>query len=201
MKGQGHPGKLAADPLVRFLRLMGPVPEDDGCWEYQGTKSKGYGLFGVQVQPGVWKSVKAHRFSYEAFVGPIPDGLHLDHLCRNPSCCRPDHLEPVTNRENGLRGISPAAAHAVQTHCKYGHEYTPENTMVTAGDHGFPWRECRTCYRDRARERYERRTGVTSWQCPTCDRYFPGQKALSIHGTKVHGINLSPGRRPKELAS
>lgn len=80
---------------------------------------------------------------YEAFVGPIPDGLQIDHLCRVRHCVNPAHLEPVTIAENVRRGA------AAQTHCKYGHEYTPENTVIHHGG-----RECRTCNRIRSRRRY-----------------------------------------------
>ncbi|MER5461634.1 HNH endonuclease signature motif containing protein [Streptomyces sp. NPDC002668] len=78
------------------------------CWEWQGTKNAdGYGLFSVGGQ-----SVPAHRFAYESRVGPIARGLVIDHTCRNPSCVRPSHLEPVTSRENWLRGFSPSAIEA-----------------------------------------------------------------------------------------
>ncbi|WP_414654556.1 HNH endonuclease signature motif containing protein [Intrasporangium sp.] len=76
-------------------------------------------------------------------MGPIPEGLVLDHLCRNRACCNPAHLEPVTIRENILRG-EPAN----RTHCPHGHAYTPENTRI---DNNM--RSCRTCIRERARRR------------------------------------------------
>lgn len=109
----------------------------DDCWEWQAAKNReGYGSFGLRG-----KMRSAHRVSYELFVGPIPAGLQIDHLCRNPSCVRPDHLEPVTPRENTMRSESWAAHKARQTHCIYGHEFTPENT------YRFPdgRRSCRIC--------------------------------------------------------
>jgi hypothetical protein len=94
--------------------------------------------------------VCAHRFAYELFVDEIPDGLTLDHLCRNPRCVNPGHLEPVTQRENTLRGISPVAVNAAKTHCKHGHLLDEANTYMTnAGS-----RQCRTCNRLRMRRRY-----------------------------------------------
>lgn len=111
-----------------------------GCWLWTRVKTpQGYGLF--------WngqRRVGAHRYSYERFVGPIPTGLTIDHLCRVHSCINPQHLEAVTNRENALRGVSPVAQRARQTHCKRGHEFTPENTY-RVGKHG---RGCRQCSYD-----------------------------------------------------
>lgn len=74
---------------------------DSGCWIWQGSVSNtGYGRIGSRY---------AHRVSYERSNGPIPDGLTIDHLCRTTLCVNPDHLEPVTHRENVLRGMSPGA--------------------------------------------------------------------------------------------
>src|SRR5882672_6137680 len=87
------------------------------CWLWTGSRTrKGYG----RVQ---WdgRTVQAHRLVYELLVGPIPVGLYLDHLCRNPRCVRPDHCEPVSNGENVLRGFGPPAVNARKTHCLRGH--------------------------------------------------------------------------------
>lgn len=81
------------------------VEEETGCWVWQRSTSRGYGY----VTRG-GRCVPAHRWYYEHLVGPIPEGLELDHLCRNPPCVNPDHLEPVTHAENMRRGIVPARA-------------------------------------------------------------------------------------------
>ncbi|HZD08627.1 MAG TPA: HNH endonuclease signature motif containing protein, partial [Candidatus Limnocylindrales bacterium] len=80
-----------------------------GCWEWQRRVLKnGYGVIAIgQHSKGERKNAYAHRLAYEVFVGPIPERLDLDHLCRNRKCCNPEHLEPVTRRENILRGIGP----------------------------------------------------------------------------------------------
>src|SRR5258708_2446189 len=111
-----------ANRICREIR----VPSLGECWTWTGWLSdKGYAiaLFGK-------RKVKLHRFAYELLVGPIPDGLLPDHLCRNRACINPAHLECVTNRENILRGVGLAAVNAKKTHCVNGHAFTSENTQV-----------------------------------------------------------------------
>lgn len=117
----------------------------DGCWPWIGYRNAGgYGRFH-------WgRTQQVHRIAYELLVGPIPDGLDLDHLCRNRGCVNPAHLEPVTNRENILRGQTLPASEIMRTECPYGHPYTPENTYTNPRGQ----RHCRTCRRI---ERYLRR--------------------------------------------
>lgn len=90
----------------------------DGCWRWVGAIQKaGYGC--------LWNGERvclAHRIAYELFVGPIPDGKEIDHLCRNRWCVNPLHMEPVTGHENNMRGFSVAARNAKRTHCPQGHE-------------------------------------------------------------------------------
>jgi hypothetical protein len=116
-----------------------------GCWTWKGTgQSNGYGMFYPSAARGS-KGVRvlAHRFQYEMLYGPIPDGMEIDHLCRNRLCVRPDHLEVVTHRENMLRGDTLPAAQVKQTHCKRGHSLEGENMVIYAGRK----RTCRTCTR------------------------------------------------------
>jgi hypothetical protein len=110
----------------------------DACWEWQGARSsRGYGRFGPA--PGVW--ALAYRWGYERFVGPVPAGQELDHLCRNPSCVRFDHLEPVTHQENMLRGYGASGTNARKTCCPQGHPYDGENVRISSRGQ----RLCLTC--------------------------------------------------------
>lgn len=119
---------------------------EGGCVDWTaGTVGNGYGQF--------WdgRLVLAHRWAYEYFKGPIQDGLQLDHLCRNRHCVNPAHLEPVTGRENILRGET-GKNNSDKTHCPQGHHYTGDNLYVNpAGS-----RVCRTCLADSQR-RYQAR--------------------------------------------
>jgi len=115
---------------------------DTGCWEWTGwRKSDGYALLNDRT----YGNRRAHRVAYETFVGPIPDGLHLDHLCRNRSCVNPAHLEPVTARENLRRGNGWAGRNARVTACPQGHDYDDVNTRRGRGGA----RSCRECDRIR----------------------------------------------------
>lgn len=117
---------------------------DNECWVWQAARSSnGYGTF----YDGA-RTVRAHRFAYEAAVGLIPEGLTIDHLCRTRACVNPAHLEPVTSRENILRGTSPSALHAVKTHCPRGHELSGENLGIWPGS----GRRCRECVKARQRK-------------------------------------------------
>lgn len=120
------------------------------CWEWRASCTpEGYGKFKVGG-----RDAYAHRFSYELARGPIPARLTVDHLCRCRRCVNPDHLEAVTARVNILRGENPAARNARKSHCRAGHELTPENVHTPAGTHH---RVCRLCERERGRERLARR--------------------------------------------
>lgn len=115
-----------------------------GCWLWIGGTALGYGRIRVD---GSFKM--AHRLSYERFVGPIPESMHLDHLCRTPACINPEHLEPVTSRENTMRGIGPTAVNARKTHCIRGHEFNEANTYLTKKGQRY----CRPCQKLAMRSR------------------------------------------------
>lgn len=134
---------------VRFWRY---VEKTDTCWLWRGAIEPGHRGYGRMNIEG--RSRVAHRVGYELLVGPIPEGLQLDHLCRVRRCVNPEHLEPVTPRENLLRGKTLAAANAAKTHCPVGHAYTPENTIFDAKRR---IRSCRECSRRRSREWKARR--------------------------------------------
>lgn len=139
------------DPEVRFWAKVdrdGSMPDQGDplvsvtsrCWRWTGClKPTGYGTF--------WdgdRKVHAHRYAYESQVGPIPEGMQIDHLCRNRGCVRPDHLEAVTPRENVLRGDSPGARAVRTDRCDRGHS---SNWYVIKDGRRY----CRDCARGWAR--------------------------------------------------
>lgn len=123
------------------------------CWHWRASRtSDGYGQFMIRHN----RIVLAHRLAYELMIGPIPTGLTIDHLCRNRVCVNPSHLEPVTVKENILRGVGSAfAINAAKTHCPQGHAYTPENTRLVEKKRMH--RRCRTCEREQTRTQKEAR--------------------------------------------
>lgn len=148
---------MIGDPRLpeRFWRNVRHA--EGGCWKWVGgTDRLGYG----RAHVGGGKYQSAHRRAYESFVGPIPDGLVIDHLCRVRNCVNPEHLEVVTQRENVLRGSGVAAQAAAKTHCVNGHPFAGLNLTVTTDGR----RVCRTCARERdraykARKRMAREAG------------------------------------------
>lgn len=135
-----HPSELNPSVIARFESKY--QVDDSGCWLWTAAvKSNGYGVFGIGPASAN-HSYYAHRVAYVLYVGEIPDGLHIDHLCRVKACVNPEHLEPVTNAENHARQV------ATVTHCPRNHEYTDQNTLVSKGT-----RYCRECNRESAQRR------------------------------------------------
>ena len=121
---------------------------DTHCWVWQGPVSRdGYGIISYNSKPNL-----THRVSYIVNKGPIPEGLELDHLCRNRRCCNPDHLDPVSHKENVRRGkTGEVNSHRQRskTECKHGHPFDAKNTYYRSrGSRG-----CRTCNRCQAANR------------------------------------------------
>ena len=127
-------------------RFWSKVEFTDSCWLWTAAKSGGYGHF--------WpagRMIPAHRWAYEFCVGPIPEGLEIDHLCRVRACVNPSHLEPVSPTVNKLRGFGLPAKNARKTHCPQGHPYSGENLILLG-----TWRYCRICSNKFGREKKRR---------------------------------------------
>lgn len=144
LRGHNRRGAKVGTEETRFWAKV-EKEGHDGCWVWTGAlsaaRSNAYGCFRIDGA-----SVRAHRWAYEHFVGPIPDGLTIDHLCRNTRCVNPAHLEAVTQRENNLRGIGPPAVNARKTHCVRGHPLSGDNVRIWGGA-----RWCRECRRENKR--------------------------------------------------
>lgn len=141
--GRGGDGPVRAynrGPVAE--RIKARIRREGDCLIWTGAHTAdGYGNIGVHGE-----SLRVHRVAYILARGPIPDDLVLDHLCRRRDCVNPDHMEPVTNKVNVLRGEGACARNARVTECPYGHPYDEANTYVRPDGRG---RECRACIRRR----------------------------------------------------
>lgn len=128
-------------------RLWPKVDAAGDCWQWTAATHKGYGVIRPDATDGR-RQCQAHRVVWELLVGPIPDGLQLDHLCRNRACVNPDHLDVVTAQTNLVRGFGPTGLNARKITCDNGHDLTdPANLTGRAGTAGRG-RECLACARD-----------------------------------------------------
>jgi hypothetical protein len=168
------------DLLERFFAKIELDP-DTGCWEWTASKGVGYGRFrvGEDNPPKNWL---AHRLCYELLVGEIPVGLQIDHLCRNRGCVNPQHLEPVTCRENLIRGATLTALYAKRNHCSQGHEYTPDNVYFC--ENGV--RDCRTCRLERSKRNHTRCIVVISGDI-TCRKPAGKTAVCRYHRLEIKG--------------
>jgi len=124
----------------RFWNKVQAEP-NSGCWLWTGYLTRGYGQFNIDGQMH-----RAHRLAYERLVGPIPESLDIDHICRIRNCVNPEHLEPVTRAENIRRGTTGQATgqrNQAKTHCTRGHPYSGDNLYT----HPAGGRKCRACQR------------------------------------------------------
>lgn len=131
--------------MSAVARFWSHVDRTGECWEWTGCRDRdGYGITGK-----TFGTTRAHRVAYLLETGPVPDGLVIDHLCRNRGCVNPAHLEAVTNRENLHRGETFNAINAAKTHCPRGHELVGDNLVPSRLKRGQ--RECLICSRESSR--------------------------------------------------
>lgn len=166
----------------------------NGCWQWTGgVRPNRYGRQRVNNV-----TYQVHRLAYELAVGPIPDGLHLDHLCRNTLCINPLHLEPVTCRENLMRGIGPASVNSKKTHCNHGHPFDEINTSIKRNGH----RRCRACERLR-REAWRRRRGQPPFTrrlyCSCNHPLFGSEAQISVMKDGTRRCNICRNNRRREI--
>jgi hypothetical protein len=143
----------SSTPRTIVSSLRGPIEDrfwtkirlcDNGCWEWDAAKI--HGGYGVIRTGRPHKMVKAHRFAWEWFRGPIPPGLCVCHHCDNPPCVNPSHLFLGNNSDNVRDSMEKGRyKNGTLTHCQNGHEYTPENTYFWGGSSRPGRRNCRAC--------------------------------------------------------
>lgn len=178
---KGHVFRPLKDRLMAKIAVQG-----NDCWLWTGsTDSNGYGRICCRPRGSKGSRMRpAHAVAYELFVGPIPAGMELDHTCRTRGCVNPAHLDPVTHRENVLRGVGPSAEQARRETCPQGHPYT---SMNNRGE-----RICRICIRQRARSKYRERLGLpggmslrVKTHCPNGHEYTPENTVYERRGERL----------------
>jgi hypothetical protein len=149
--------QLTPERVARFWSRVDKTPT---CWIWTGhlNKPTAYGHFRIADDaPGVKSKILAHRLSWYLFGNTVPEGMELDHLCRNRRCVNPAHLELVTHTENVRRGVSPSALHAQKTHCPQGHPLSGSNLKLSKNGKGRIARCCRICKDKQQAHRLEKK--------------------------------------------
>ena len=134
--------------LQQWSRFWEKVEKTPRCWFWVAGHNGHYGHLRSRVEN---RDYLAHRLIYETCIGPIPEGLEIDHECRNTLCVNPSHLRVATRLQNMLNSSHSIATFITRNHCSAGHEYTPGNTYMRGNT-----RSCRTCHARRERERRAR---------------------------------------------
>ncbi len=141
----------------RIERFINKIIINGNCWIWTGGRVNGRKLNYGQFWNGK-RTMLAHRFSYEYFVGKLEKGLTIDHQCNNPLCVNPSHLKQMTLQDNILRGTNPVARNAKKTHCSRGHLIEG----LEKNKHGYRvCRKCRKIFDDRSNgKKREKRNGL-----------------------------------------
>jgi hypothetical protein len=127
-------------------RFFSKITRKNGCWEWNGCKSKGYGCFSSNGKP-----IQAHRFSFLLSNKKLTKGLEVHHVCDNKCCVNPSHLKEITHKENTLLSNACSAICARKTECKRGHEFNEKNSYVYKKKDGGLERRCKICLQNRNR--------------------------------------------------
>ena len=162
----------------------GPNPDYPDCWEWIPKTSKAYGLFS-RKQDGIHKKVSTHKYIWEKLNGLVPEGLEVCHLCNNPPCVRPDHLEVGTRSRNQRYSVMYGNhKESRKTHCKHGHPYNEESTYWKISEHtGYKTRDCKECHKRWNQERSERRRKKKAEQPQKLNHCRKGHD-FSVYGEK-----------------